>query len=333
MHVIYFQRKPHSNHFSIEKVFKGIRKHLPSHVKAETYIARYMSSGVLNRVYNTLEVIFNQGDINHITGDIHYVAILLRKDKTILTIHDCGFMKHPSQFARMILGFFWLKWPVKRAKFITVISEATKREVVKYTHCDTSKIVVIPDFVADGFYPCPLPVNKKPILLQIGTKVNKNIARLAEAIQGLNVELRIIGRLTRDDEKVITDCNLDYKTYSNLSEDELIEQYRKCDILTFVSTLEGFGMPIIEAQAIGRPVITSNISAMPEVAGPGGACLVNPHSTNSIRNGILKIIEDTAYRDRLVSAGFENVKKYNIKSVTMQYYKLYDKVYNNKNLV
>ena len=82
-----------------------------------------------------------------------------------------------------------------------------------------------------------------------------------------------------------------YVNYTNLSQEAIIQQYIDCDMLSFVSTYEGFGMPIIEAQAIGRPVITSNIGAMKEVA-LDTACLVDPYDVESIKNGIQKLIRE-----------------------------------------
>jgi glycosyltransferase involved in cell wall biosynthesis len=94
------------------------------------------------------------------------------------------------------------------------------------------------------------------------------------------------------------------------------------DILVFPSLFEGFGMPIIEAQAMGTPVLTSNLSSMPEVAGDG-ALLVNPYSVNDIKDGVLKLIEDSSYRSRLIENGFRNCQKFNSKEIANQYYELY----------
>ena len=82
---------------------------------------------------------------------------------------------------------------------------------------------------------------------------------------------------------------MSYKVYCNLSNEEIKKKYEDCDILTLVSTYEGFGMPIIEANRVGRPVITSNILSMPEVAGEA-ACLVNPFDIENIN--FLRIIND-----------------------------------------
>jgi glycosyltransferase involved in cell wall biosynthesis len=109
---------------------------------------------------------------------------------------------------------------------------------------------------------------------------------------------------------------------NNLSISDLISVYKSIDILYFASTYEGFGMPIIEANAVGRPVITSNVYSMPEVAG-NAACLVDPLNINDIKNGILRILDDKIYRDKLVLNGFINAKRFDASTIAEQYAKIY----------
>ena len=102
----------------------------------------------------------------------------------------------------------------------------------------------------------------------------------------------------------------------------MYHQYQLADIISFPSIFEGFGMPIIEGQATGRPVLSSNIAPMTEVAGDG-ACLINPHNINQIRHGFLPLINDKDYRDGLIQKGFENVKRFSIEHISEQYMNLY----------
>ena len=84
-------------------------------------------------------------------------------------------------------------------------------------------------------------------------------------------------------------------------------------------------MPILEAQATGRPVVTSNVASMPDVAGDA-ACLVDPFSTDAIRDGVLRVIDDADYREELVRRGFENVKRFHPDVIADAYYSLYRKI-------
>ena len=91
----------------------------------------------------------------------------------------------------------------------------------------------------------------------------------------MNINLSIIGNLSKKQKYLLTKNNINFKNYVGISLKSLINKYIKCDILVFTSVYEGFGLPILEAQKIGRPVITSNIQPMKYVAGKG-ALLVNP---------------------------------------------------------
>jgi glycosyltransferase involved in cell wall biosynthesis len=102
----------------------------------------------------------------------------------------------------------------------------------------------------------------------------------------------------------------------------MVNEYRNADIVSFCSLAEGFGLPIIEAQALGVPVITSNISPMKEVAGEG-ALLVDPNNPDCIAAGIAEIINNEALRMKIVGTGSENVRRFSPEHVAGQYWKLY----------
>ena len=84
-------------------------------------------------------------------------------------------------------------------------------------------------------------------------------------------------------------------------------------------------MPIIEANIVGRPMITSNLLSMPEVAGDA-ALIVNPYNIDEIRNGILKIINDDKYRNGLIEKGFRNAERFTIKYIEKKYFELYNEL-------
>jgi len=116
---------------------------------------------------------------------------------------------------------------------------------------------------------------------------------------------------------------IDYSIASELSNSEIIDEYANCDIVSFCSIFEGFGMPVIEAQASGRAVLTSNIEPITEIAG-GGAIFIDPNKINEIRNGFFSIINNDILRKKIIQVGFENVKKYNSLYIAQKYIYLYE---------
>jgi glycosyltransferase involved in cell wall biosynthesis len=226
-----------------------------------------------------------------------------------------------------VFWFFWLWLPEKRCAVITVISEATKQQVLTYLKCDPQKVRVIYCNVSNEFKPTPKVFNQSyPRILQVGTFHNKNIDRVIVALKGLTCKLVIIGHLSEVHKQALAQHCIDYESFENLPRDSLVEQYVLCDMLLFASTYEGFGLPIVEANAVGRPVITSNICSMPEVAGDA-ACMIDPFDAANIRAAVIRIINDPEYRDQLVANGLENVKRFQLKTIVEQYAALYRQVY------
>ena len=139
------------------------------------------------------------------------------------------------------------------------------------------------------------------------------------------MKLHIVGNPSNFQKQLLKKNNITCQISSPLSDEEMRKAYIECDILVFPSIYEGFGLPIMEAQLTGRPVLTSNLSPMKEVAGQG-AMLVDPYDPQSIRDGISKIIDDNQFRDQLVEAGFENVKRFDPELVAAQYAELYEEL-------
>jgi len=331
MKVVFFHRKPRPNfNFSVENLFHQIRGALPKNVDWEVRQLRFYSQGFLKRLFICLEAAWRQKGINHVTGDINFIAIFLRKRRTVLTILDVGFMKHKSKLARMILQLFWIVLPVKRAGVITTISQSTKDELLKYVDINPSLIKVIYVPISTSFFPLPKKFNKqKPVILQIGTKPNKNVLRLVQALRGISCKLEIVGEIGTELVGALEASPIDYTASKNLSQQELLEKYKSADILSFVSTYEGFGMPIAEGNAIGRVVVTSNILSMPEVAG-NAAHLVDPFDVQSIRNGILKVISDDLYREQLIERGYQNHLRFDVQRIAQQFAEIYESMDSSK---
>jgi glycosyltransferase involved in cell wall biosynthesis len=206
---------------------------------------------------------------------------------------------------------------------VTTISEATKSDIVRFTGCSPEKIRVIPNPIRENIVYVARSFNQdKPRILFVGITPNKNLPRVVRALSGLACHLRIIGVVPQDAAAVLDAQNIDYSSAAGLTDDEMAAEYINADILLFPSLYEGFGLPIVEAQKTGRVVITSDRSPMKEVAGEG-ACLVDPESETAIRNGVIRVMEDAGYRQRLVEAGRENAERFNTSVIAMQYLSCY----------
>jgi glycosyltransferase involved in cell wall biosynthesis len=320
--VTFYHRRPFATNYSIERVFHDVRNALPKTIQAEVIISRFTSQGFLKRLYNICEAPFYQGDVNHITGDVHYLTYLLKRKRTLLTIHDCVSLDRLTGWRKAALFFFWYWLPAKNCQLITVISEATRQELLKYLPWVASKVRVVHNPVSPDFQPDLKTFSVSPKILQVGTGPNKNLTRLAAALKGIDCHLRIVGRLSPDQLSSLDDNVIDYSVVVNISDSQLVREYRDADMVVFASTYEGFGLPILEAQATGRPVVTSNIMPMPEVAADA-AYLVNPYNVLSIRTGILRVIEDRVYREELIYKGLQNVKRFSPEAIAQQYVAIY----------
>jgi glycosyltransferase involved in cell wall biosynthesis len=326
MHITYFFRKTRLGAFSIENLFLNIQQEFPEDLKYINHFLSRSSSGIFNRMHLAWEAYFKNGEVNHITGDINFIALLLPKSRTILTIHDIESLFRNNPFKNWLLQFFWLRMPVARVKYVTVVSAETKKKLLEHISVSPDKVVVIPNVISPAFTYVPKNFNpKRPILLQVGTKYNKNLERTIEAIAGINCKFVIVGLLTEYQEQLLELHSIDYENYVGVSEVQLRALYIEADIVTFVSLFEGFGMPIVEAQATGRPVITSNRSSMPEVAGQG-ALLVDPDNVAEIRRGVIQLLQNDDLRQDLVSKGLQNCKRFSNKAIAQQYLDLYKRI-------
>ncbi|MFZ9660865.1 MAG: glycosyltransferase family 4 protein [Chitinophagaceae bacterium] len=299
---------------------------MPGRFVAQKVQMRHLSKGFWNRVFIVFQAWRYQGEINHVTGDIHFATLLLNKKRTVLTIHDCRLLDEWNGIKYKLFRLFWFQLPLKKCQYITVVSTFTSNRLKHHLKVNDEKIRVIPVAIDERFKPLKKDFNsQRPIVLQVGTTVNKNLHRVAAALEGVTCQLRIIGDLSNEDITVLDKYKIAYTSISNISIDEVIQEYGNADMLLFASTYEGFGMPILEAQSTGRPVITSNIASMPEVSGEGAA-LVDPYNIASIRNAVVKLIHDANYRNDLIQKGFINVNRFRINDIAEKYAELYDAI-------
>jgi len=211
---------------------------------------------------------------------------------------------------------------------IVAISEHTKQDIVDLLLVDREKIKVV-HLGVDGVFRRISDGHRlnetlskyqiaRPFLFYPGTITpRKNLRRLLQAFQSIKDQiphdLVVTGTeawgSNEVDQFVKTHHSQRVKQIGFVNEAELVDLYNLADACLYPSLYEGFGLPIIEAQACGCPVLTSNTSSCPEVAG-GAAIMVNPYVEREIADGILSISKDRNLRDRLIDAGFQNAKRF-----------------------
>jgi len=323
MKVLHHERKRLEGHFSIERLFAEIRRHMPADCEVNSSEAPQPSKGLLPRLRNVRHAARQRADVHHIVGDSHYLAFGLPPGRTVLTIHDCAALNRLRGLSRALLKYFWFTGPMRRAAVVTAISQTSKDELRRWVGPLADKVTVVPDCVFDDFQYAPKSFDeKRPVVLQIGTKPNKNFERVAEAVAGTGCQLQVIGDLDPGQRALCASLGIPYCALGVVSDEALVQAFRRCDVVVFASLYEGFGLPVLEGQATGRPVITSKVSSLPEAAGEG-ALLVDPCSVEDIRRALLRVISDSGLRSALVEKGLRNVERFRPKTVATRYAEIY----------
>jgi glycosyltransferase involved in cell wall biosynthesis len=331
IYVCFFLRKAvYGENYSLEKYYRELfTNHHNKNFVFNLKICPVTSTNIFNRIYLIFWAYFQQGDINHICGDINFISTLLNKKKTIVTIADNYSMIRLKGLKKLLYYIFWLKLPLFNCARIISISSKTSKEILKYFPQYKKKIVKIDICIQKIFKKNLRKIMNIPKILIIGTAANKNFYNSILAISKINCEVLIVGKLDEQKFFFLKKLKVKYSNYLNLSDHEVYKVYCKSDILLFASMYEGFGMPILEAQAVGRPVITSNINPLTYVGGKG-ALFVNPNSIKSITKFVKSLIKNNFLRKKLIRNGFENIKRFNIKSILQQHYNCYNEIINNQ---
>lgn len=265
-------------------------------------------------------------DVFHVTGHINYYALLLPAKRTVLTMHDIRVLGMRSGLRRYLIKKLFFDLPTRRLNYIVTGTEDAKRDLIRITNCPPEKIHVIG-------HPMTIDRSKherkfdreNPRILQIGTAPNKNLFRLIAALRGIQCVLIIIGRLDESTVRALRDNEIAFENRFDLSDEQIQSEYANSDIVAFCSMSEGFGLPIIEAQAMSIPVITSRVDPMMDVAG-AGAVLAEPLDPESIRASVQRVIQDEEFRKAAVENGRRNVERFTPDRIARKYFDLYQKI-------
>ena len=254
-----------------------------------------------------------------------------KRVKRVVTIHDIpqhsnqySGTQHPEKKIRRYMDI------MGGADRIIADSEYTKADILRFYSISEEKVDVVYLGVEEGLRPKEPTETQallerygisSPYLLHVGRiEKKKNLCRTLEAFAGikkrLNDPIQIVlagspGPGGEEVFEVIERLNLkeDVRLVGYARQEDLPQLYAGAMLFLFPSLYEGFGMPILEAMACGTPVLTSNVTSLPEVAGDA-ALQVDPLNVESIAQGILRLVEDPQLRERYIRKGFERIKEF-----------------------
>lgn len=327
MEITFFDRKYNPKEISIEKVFNQLREEMGRKGILYRVVKNPFDFGLLNIFRGIFYFSKQKGQIKHISGYIHWSILLQNSKNTILTIHDIGRYWELSGWRRVIFYYLWIYLPIKKAKFVTVISQKTKDDILSLLPNCSNLIQVIPNCVTlEMSSQERRSLSSIPKVVMVGTRSNKNIERSIVALRGINISLTIVGELTKDQIDLLEENEIRYQNVKFISEEELVSIYQSSDILLFMSLFEGFGLPVLEAQSQNCIVITSSQKPLSDVGGLG-AYYADPLSIASIRGAVENVmaLSPTEYSAAILR-GKQNVQLYSVDAVTERYIELYIKI-------
>jgi glycosyltransferase involved in cell wall biosynthesis len=284
----------------------------------------------------------------------HYVLPALTPCRSVVTIHDCIHLRFPQYLPNRLgyvyaRSFLWLA--THRSNRVLTVSEASKRDILEYFRIPPEKIDVIYNGIDERFSQEPAVedvdrVRERyrldgPFVLYAGNiKPHKNLGRLIAAFDILRrggpefeeVKLVIIG------DEISKYAALRHAVHRHklhkhvrffgfVPARTLAILYRLAAVFVFPSLYEGFGLPPLEAMASGTPVITSNVSSLPEVVGDA-AILIDPLQPDAIADALRRVLSDTALRDDLRRRGLERARHFSWEQSVRRVRQIYGEVLN-----
>jgi glycosyltransferase involved in cell wall biosynthesis len=245
----------------------------------------------------------------------------------VFTIHDLSHIYCPENSSPLIRLYYAtvMKRACKRAASILTVSEFTRRQIIEWSGVPPAKVFNVGCGIDPAYQPGEESYGLSfPYLLCVSNrKRHKNEFRVVEAFAraGLAEGIRLV--FTGNPTTELVECIDRHRVTTTVhfvgpvSENKLPWLYRAAEALVFPSLYEGFGLPILEAMACGTPVVTANVTAMPEVAG-GAALLVDPTSVEQIARAMEQIVSDSTLRQQLRRKGLTRSAKFSWPSTAMK---------------
>jgi len=319
----------------VENYTKAILEHLTQVMEVITLVSNTKNKFIAH-LYLHCIVPFRQEKLLFCPANIAPLYIF-KKKKLVITIHDMAFMTYPQSFSPLFRYYYRFVMPsvIKRADAIITISNSSKREILNYFPKVEEKLEVIPLGV-ESVFSVDVNIEKKRQILYVGSlNERKNFRAVLEAFSLLEIDCQLImvGSMSKNftlDSKSSQVLNAAKKNNriifkEHIERTELIALYNTATLLIFPSFYEGFGLPPLEAMACGTPVITSNISSMPEVCGDA-ALYVDPYSIKDIALKIELLFYDELLQQEMIAKGHLHVKQFSWEKAALKHKKLFEQV-------
>lgn len=276
---------------------------------------------------------------------------LVGKTRKVVTVYDLAFLEHPEYAVPSLAAYLKKVVPesVAAADVVATISHEVSRTLIEHFKTPREKLIVIPCGVEAYFRRITDPILlgatrnkfalKHPLVLGVGTlEPRKNhiglIKAFHQAQQHKNGPAMLAiaggkGWLYEETQQLVADLKLEQKVrfLGRVTDHELVTLYSMADAFAFPSFFEGFGIPPVEAMACGAPVITSNVSSLPEVAGDA-AILIDPHNIDEMAAAIARVIGNKQLQEELRQKGYEQVKQYTWATSAQKMLSVYQRLYN-----
>lgn len=317
--IVLFLRKKIEGQNSMEELAYSLKSAIP---EIEIIELPYYSTSLIGMLKNGLFARKHQGNINHIFSITEGYLSLFLSGRKIITVHDL-FFKHFSIINRIAILALWILLPSFFTNYYTCISTNTQFQLHKLIPWIKEKCRLVYNPINEIFYqPYESKKNNIPVILHIGTALHKNLKNVIKSLSGIKCQLIIIGKLLPEQEHLLKEYSIDFINEYDIATQRLIDYYREADIVSFPSSQEGFGMIVVEANAIGKPVIAGDIPVLHEI-GRNAALFVNPNDIISLKNGFSNLINNYNLRNYYIKQGQENAKRFRLKNIAVQYKDLY----------
>jgi glycosyltransferase involved in cell wall biosynthesis len=321
-----------NNHYISDKKYIKYFNFMPN----KQFRGKIRLLNLFNKPYSILKLKQQKFDLFHPTYFDPYFLNYIGDTPFVITVYDMIHEKFSDMFVSTDKTTQYKRLLTQKASKIIAISESTKKDLIEFFDTDESKIEVV--YLGNSMFPkSEIQINfdmPKKYLLYVGSRWGyKNFSRFIKSVASVlnqDQELFVVcvggNKFTAEEMQLFSDLHVKKQLIQyNLDDDSLAYFYKNAELFIFPSLYEGFGIPVLESFACNCPLLCSNVSSLPEIAADG-ACYFNPYNETSIKNAVLKVLQDQSFRKNLIIKGRERLKLFSWEETAIQTKQIYESV-------